>query len=109
MHFDLSIACGCLSSPEIAPAGHFFAHNVQPLHFAASILYWISFEHLPARHFLSLMCSMYSSMKYLSVDRTGLEAVWPRPQSEALFIASQIACMSTMSCSVPRPSVILLR
>ena len=48
-------------------------------------------------------------MKYWSVERTGFEAVWPRPQSDALFIASQIDRMSAMSCSVPRPSLILFR
>ena len=62
-HFAGSITCGFFTVPEIAPAGHFLAHIVQPLHFAASILYVTSFEHLPERHFLSLMCSMYSSMK----------------------------------------------
>ena len=48
-------------------------------------------------------------MKYWSVERTGLEAVWPRPQSDALFIASQICRMSAMSCSVPLPALIFFR
>ena len=63
MHFDWSIACGFLSSPEIAPTGHFFAHIVQPLHFAGSIEYVFSAAHSCAGQRASRMWASYSSRK----------------------------------------------
>ena len=63
MHFAGSITCGCFTVPEIAPTGHFFAHIVQPLHFAGSIEYVFSAAHSCAGQRASRMWASYSSRK----------------------------------------------
>ena len=97
MHFDWSITCGFLTEPAMHETGQLRAQRVQPTHLSSWMRNFTSFLHLPARHFWPSMCSRYSSMKYRKLDWTGLEAVWPRPQSEARAMASLMFFMSSMS------------
>src|SRR5690554_5391601 len=102
IHLSVSMTKGFLISPEIAPTGQTLLHLLQPLHFSGSIAYPLSAWQTPARHFLSTTWAIYSSLKYLSIDRTGLGAVLPRSQREPSFTAS--ASSSKISTSSGRPS-----
>src|SRR5215471_8487985 len=97
------------SSATMQLAGHFFAHAPQPIHFAASIVKLKSFLHLPARHFLSWICSRYSSRKFFMVDITGLAAVRPSIQRDAFEVAYPISSSFCISDSSPLPSAIFSR
>src|SRR5450759_1090289 len=54
------------------------------------------------------MCASYSSRKYLIVERTGLGADWPRPQSDDVFTSMLSVSSRSRSPSRPLPSVILV-
>src|SRR3569833_3923920 len=60
----------------------------------------------PAGQRLCIMCSRYSCLKYFNVLKTGLGAVWPRPQRLVSFTVSQSSISSSRSSIVPEPSQI---
>src|SRR5574341_1667170 len=68
-----------------------------------------SSSHTPAWHRLWRMWSSYSWRKYFSVESTGLGAVPPNAQSEASLVDSASSIKSSMSLSLPFPSLILVR
>ena len=84
MRLSTSILCGCLSAPLIAPTGHFFAQTVHPRHLSARISGTARALHWPAGQRLFFTCVSYSSRKWRSVERIGLGAVLPSPQSEPI-------------------------
>src|SRR3990172_12586341 len=67
------------------------------------------FLHLIAGHLLYLMCSSYSWRKYRNVVITGLGAVLPRAHKEPSMMAWDNSSNSSMSPSLPFPSVILVK
>ena len=62
-----------------------------------------------AGHFLSLIWASYSSLKYLRVVRTGLGAVWPRPQRDISFTITARSSSILRSSIRPFPEEILSR
>ncbi len=68
-----------------------------------------SASHWQATHFFSRMCSSYSWRKYLSVESTGLGAVWPRPQRLVRLMARASFSRRSRSSISPSPQVILVR
>ena len=70
-----------LTSPVIAPTGQALEQAEQPIHLSV-IVYFVKALQTPALHLWFNICSIYSSLKYLSVLKTGLGLVWPSPQSE---------------------------
>ena len=73
------------------------------LHTAGSMTYVVRLRQLPVRHFLSKMCSRYSSSKFASVDSTGFGAVLPRPHREEFWIILARERSSSMSPGFPLP------
>jgi hypothetical protein len=51
------------------------AQSVQPMHLSGRMKKVSRSRHLPAGHFLSLMCARYSASKYFSVEIAGFGAV----------------------------------
>src|SRR5699024_8035326 len=103
IHFDWLILCGCLTVPSIAPTGQFLAHFVQTLQSSSLITIFFNALQTPAGHFLSLICAIYSSLKYLRVDKTGFGAVFPRPHNEPAFTTSASSSNLSKSSIVPLP------
>ena len=71
--------------------------------------YVVRLRQLPVRHFLSKICSRYSSSKLASVDSTGFGAVLPRPHREEFWIILARERSSSMSPALPLPLVIRVR
>ena len=96
-------------SPEIHSAGQPFLQIPQRLHESVSMMYLTMDTQTPAGHFLSTTWATYSSLKYFSVERTGLGALCPSPHNaEALMFLARISSLSRSS-RVPLPYVILTR
>ncbi len=75
-------------------------------------MYWqgeetISLQTMAGQRF-STTCFSYSARKYFRVERTGLAAVWPSPQSEASLTERASSSSRSMSLRVAWPSVIFL-
>ena len=60
-------------------------------------------------HFLSTMCSTYSSLKYLSVETTGFAAVFPSPHRAVEVIVSASFSRVSRSDISPLPATIFSR
>ena len=100
---------GDLIFPLIAPAGQFFAHLPQPIQNSGLMWNLRSAVQTFARHFLSLICSSYSSRKRFRVLITGSGALLPSPQRAMLCTIVASSSSSSRSDISPLPSTILSR
>src|SRR4030067_1345675 len=89
-----------------ASYAHACLHRPQRKHSSCSILNMPSPLHTFALQYLSLICSSYSSLKYLIVVSTGLGALVPSPQSEPATIFLPMSSSFSISPSSPFPDVI---
>lgn len=92
IHFSSSILYTSLTLPIMASAGQILAHLLHPLHRSGMILMVFKASHTLAWHFLSTICWIYSSLKYLRVERTGLPRQSGHCRAARRIIRHGIAC-----------------
>ena len=101
VHRSVSIVCFSYGAKGMASAGQHRAHLVQPMQSSVTVNVTICLQ-LPVRQ-IPCTCSSYSLRKCRRVDRTGLGAVLPNPQSAAFFTAFANTSRLSMSFIVPLP------
>src|SRR3990167_2364987 len=91
----------------MAFTGQFLKHAWQPVQSFSTTEKSISSLQTPALHFLSLICSSYSFLKYLSVVIIGFGAVLPNPHRERSFTFPERSVSLSRSSIEPLPAAIL--